>query len=355
MRTQALESTGRWRVAKYVIRRTLLAAFILFWAAFATFAFISVLPGDFFTRFKIAIAVAGLPVEETHHALLVEHGLDHPWPVQFAAWIWRIIVKGSFGSMLKLPNIPGERQMLTLAYLFRSGGEIMNSLLICGTSMLVAWLLAIPFGAFSATRRGRWLYVGVSVLGMPSLAIPGYISAGLMLWFLDAVIDPMMSRAPLWGFCGWRFVGCPMTWTKFGSCLAHLLPIWIIIGLPVFTTAVRVLRGSMQDVIGQPYIVVARCKGLSSRAVYLKHALRVALNPLISVIGLSLPTVLVNALLVGFMFGIPTYGSLLKASIERQDPALLAAMMVFYSFVLVAGNLLADIGLAIADPRIRYD
>ena len=94
---------------------------------------------------------------------------------------------------------------------------------------------------------------------------------------------------------------------------------------------------------------------LSSRTVYLKHALRVALNPLISTIGLSLPTVLMNALLVGFMFGIPTYGSLLKAAIERQDPALLASMMVFYSFVLVVGNLLADIGLAAADPRIRYD
>ena len=146
-----------------------------------------------------------------------------------------------------------------------------------------------------------------------------------------------------------------MSWAKFGSLLAHLTPIWIIVALPVFTVALRVLRGSMQDVLQERYVVVARGKGLATGPVYLKHALRNALNPLISTIGITLPGVLVNALLVGFVFGIRTYGDLLRTAVRAQDPALLAFIMVFYSAVLVFGNFVADIGLAAADPRIRYD
>ncbi|MBU1048568.1 ABC transporter permease [Candidatus Bipolaricaulota bacterium] len=220
--------------------------------------------------------------------------------------------------------------------------------------MIIAWFLAIPLGVLASLRRGKWLYYGLSVIGMPSLAVPGFVLAGLVLWLLDRMIDPMMSRASLWGICGWRFEGCPMSWAKLGSCLTHLAPICIIVGLPVFTVALRTLRASMLDTLGESYVTVARSKGLSARHVYLKHALKNALNPLISTIGYTLPGVLVNAWLVGFMFGIATYGSLLHVAVVNQDPALLALILVFYSFVLIVGNLLADIGLAMIDPRIRY-
>lgn len=339
----------------YMLKRMLLSVFILIWSAFITFAIISILPGDYFTRFKFAIALAGLPVEETHHQILVEHGLDRPWIVQFASWIWAIVSKGSFGCSLGPTRVPGDSFELTLSYLLRSGGEIANSFLICGTSLVVAWLMAIPLGVVTSLRQGKWLYYGLSLVGMPSLAMPGFVLAGLVLWFLDVFIDPMMSRSALWGICGWRFEGCPMSWAKFGSCIVHIIPIWFIVGLPVFTVGLRVFRSSMMDTILQPYITSAWGKGLNSRQVYHKHAVRNALNPLISTIGVTLPTVLVNALMVGFIFGIPTYGDLLKQAIERQDSALLAAMMLFYSFVLVVGNLLADLGLAAVDPRIRYD
>lgn len=341
-------------MAAYTAKRFALACFILLWSAFISFAFISILPGDYFTRFKIAIAMAGLPVEETHAAMLEEHGLDRPWIAQFSSWIWAIVSKGDFGYALEAGNAVGQNH-LTLSFLFRPDGEVMNSLLICGTSMVVAWLAAIPLGVLTATRRGKWAYVGLSVIGMPSLAMPGFVYAALVMWFLDVVVDPMMSRASLWGLYGWRYVGAPMSWAKFGSLLAHLTPIWIIVALPVFTVALRVLRGSMQDVLQEQYVVVARGKGLATGPVYLKHALRNALNPLISTIGITLPGVLVNALLVGFVFGIRTYGDLLRTAVRAQDPALLAFIMVFYSAVLVFGNFVADIGLAAADPRIRYD
>ena len=342
-------------MTRHLMKRFGLACFILLWSAFITFAFIAILPGDYYTKFKISIAFAGLPVEETHHEILVQEKLDRPWLVQFGSWIWGLLSRGSLGHTLSLPHLTEQRVNLTFSYLLRPNGEIMNSLLICGTSMLVAWLLAIPMGILTSLRRGRWLYLGLSAVGMPSLAMPGYISAGLLLWLLSAKIDPMLSRASLWGICGWRYEGLPMSWAKFGSCLAHLSPIWIIVGLPVLTVATRVFRASIQDVLGQSFITTAHSKGLSWMKVYFKHALRNALNPLISTIGYTLPTVLVNALLVGFVFGIPTYGSLLKASVERQDPALLATMMLFYSAVLVFGNLAADFGLALVDPRIRYD
>jgi peptide/nickel transport system permease protein len=230
----------------------------------------------------------------------------------------------------------------------------MNSFLICGTSMIAAWMMAIPLAILSMMRRGKWIYHGVILLGMPMLAMPGYYFAGLLLWFLDHFVDPMMSRAQLWGIYGWQYEGLPMSWGKFLSCLAHLAPIWFIVGMPVFVVAFRVLRASLKETLELPFITVARSKGLPLGRVYFKHAVRYSLNPLISTIGVTLPTVLVNALLVGFVFGIPTYGDLLKNAIEYQDAALLAPVMVFYSFVLVVGSLVTDLGLAMADPRIRY-
>ena len=324
-------------------------------SAFLSFALICVLPGEYFTRWKISIALSGEPVEATYQQIMESEGLDKSWIVQFFFWIKGVILHGTFGQPMSgaLRMIVGP-EGLTLKYLLRPGGEIMNSFLLCGSSMLVAWIIAIVLGAITALPSGKWLYRGLITITAPTMALPGFVSAGLVLWFLVVYVDRAYLLPSMWGMCGWQYADCPMSWAKFGSCLGHIAPLWIIVGMPVFASSLKVFRASMQDQLGLRYITVAHGKGLSPRRVYLKHATRNALNPLISTMGYTLPTVLMNAMMVGFMFDIPTYGSLLKAAVETQDPALLAAILVFYSFVLVVGNFLADLGLALADPRIRY-
>ena len=314
------------------------------------------MPGEYFTRMKIGIAMSGAPVEETYQQVLESQGLDRSWIAQFFVWVKGVVVDGTFGrSMSGTYRMEAGDDGLTLKYLLRPGGEIMNSFLICGTSMLVAWTLAIALGAITALPNGKWLYRGLIILTAPTIAVPGFVFAGLVLWFLVVHVDRAFSLSSLWGLCGWQYVGKPMSWGKFVSYVGHIAPLWIIVGMPVFASSLKVFRSSMQDQLGLRYITVAYGKGLPPHRVYFKHAVRNALNPLISTMGYTLPTVLVNAMMVGFMFGIPTYGSLLKTAVEWQDPPLLAAILVFYSFVLVVGNLLADLGLALVDPRIRHD
>ena len=341
-------------MGKYLLKRTFGAAVILLCAAFLSFALICILPGEYFTRMKFAIALSGGDVEKDYQKILESTGLDQSWIAQFFHWIKGIVLKGTFGqSMVRTYRDVGPDE-LTLKYLLRPGGEIMNSFVICGSSMLVAWGLAILLGILTAAPHGHWLYRVLMAITAPTIAMPGFVLAGLFLWFMVAHVDRVYLLTSMWGICGPTLTGCPMSWTKLLSCVAYSAPLWIIVGLPVFASSIKVMRASMLDQCGLRYITVAESKGLRFRRVLLKHAARNALNPLISTMGHNLPTVLVNAMMVGFMFGIPTYGTLLKQAVETQDPPKLAAILVFYSFVLVLGNLLADIGLALSDPRIRY-
>jgi len=342
---------------KYLAKRTVLAVFIMFCSAFLTFALICIMPGEAYSRMKIAIAAGGRDkLEATYNELLKSAGLDRPWIVQFFAWIKGVIVDGSFGRPVygAYHRDHGGDDALTLRYLFRAGGELPISLVICVTSVVIGLALAVVFGALTLLPKLRWLYGLLTAISAPTVAIPGFVLAGLLLLFLVHFVDPLHAVPGLWGVCGWQYVGEPMSWAKFLGCLARLTPVWFIVGMPVFATGLRVFRAAMKDQLGMLYVTVARGRGLPMRRVLLKHVSRNALNPLISVAADVLPTVLVNTMLVGFMFGIPTYGDLLRTAVDWQDPAPLATLMVFYSFVLVVGTLIADIGLALADPRIRY-
>ena len=336
-------------MAQYLLKRSLLAFLVLTCAGLIIFAILCVLPGDFFTPAKIGIALAGLPVEETHKALLKEYGLDQPWIIQFFRWYGKALFQGDLGYSLYFKGPLKE-------HFFAMGGPITNTLLVSGLSMAMAWLAAIPLGLLTAFRRGRFMHLLIHAVGMPMVAIPGFYFAGLFLavfWWLGG--DPILARPSMWGLCGYMYNGCPMSWAKLFSCVIHMLPVWIIVGIPVFMVALKTFRGSIIDTLGMKYITTARAKGLSEMRVYFGHAVRNGLNPLISTIGLTLPNVLISAYVTGFMFGIPTYGTLVFRALGYQDPALLAATMLFYSVVLVVGNFLADVLLAVVDPRIRYD
>jgi peptide/nickel transport system permease protein len=344
-------------VAKYLVKRTVLAAFILLCSAFLSFALICVLPGEVYTQLKIAIAASGghENLEASYQQLLASEGLDKPWIVQFFYWVKGVILHGNFGKPRgSYGNKYGGTSGLMLRYLFRPGGELMVTLLICGSSLVVAAVLAVVVGTLTLLPGGRWAYIVLVTISTPTLAVPGFVLAALILLPLVHFVDPLYAVPGLWGICGWQYIGQPMTFAKFLGCLTRLAPIWAIVGMPVFAVGLRVFRASMRDQLGQFYITVARGRGLSTVRILFKHAMRNALNPVItSCIGM-LPTLLVNTMFVGFMFGISTYGDLLKEAVDWQDPAPLTMIFVFYSTVLIAGNLIADLGIALADPRIRY-
>ena len=117
----------------------------------------------------------------------------------------------------------------------------------------------------------------------------------------------------------------------------------------------RIMRGNLLDVLGQPFVQTARAKGLKESVVVIKHAARIAINPLITILGMSLPNILSGATIVSIVLGLPTVGPLLLRSLITEDIYLAGTLLMMFSLLLIIGNILADIALAWADPRIRYD
>jgi peptide/nickel transport system permease protein len=332
-------------VIPYVLKRILFSFIVFCCIAFVSFGIICMLPGDFYTPLDWAVRLFGLD-PEIPAMLRAEKALDKSFIVQFWIWFEGVILHADFGLSFRTDGPVGP-------FLFRRGGPAEISLIISVTSMAVAWLLGIPVGVLSARFRGRAANLLFGLLTYPILSIPTYVIGILIHWFIYKFIDPLMVGAGLWGMCGWRFVHKPMSFVKFGSCILHLLPIWFIVGAPIFVTVVRLMRMSMQDVMSSPYITVARGKGGTELRVIFKHALRNALNPLISSFGVMLPLVLMNSIIVAKLFNIPSFAQFLLDIVMYQDQHVVTAALLYYGTFLIVGNLIADSLLAATDPRIR--
>ena len=329
----------------YIAKRVLFSGFVFAAIAFVSFGVICMYPGDFYTPLDWAVRAFGLD-PELPALLRAEKALDKPFFVQFWIWFEGVVTRGDFGLSFRTNGPVGP-------FLFRPGGPVEVSLIVSVTSMAVAWLLGIPVGVLSSRFRGRRANVVFGLLTYPVLSVPTYITGILIHWFIYKFIDPLMVGSGLWGMCGWRFVGVPMSLAKFGSCILHLLPIWIIVGTPIFVTVVRLTRMSMEDVMSSPYVTVARAKGSSELRVIFRHGLRNALNPLISSFGVMLPMVLMNSIIVAALFDIPSFAQILLEWVSYQDQHVVTAALLFYGTFLIVGNLIADVTLAACDPRIR--
>ena len=338
-------------MTSFLLKRILFSAFVFVMVAFISFGLVSLYPGDFYTGTAGFLAMAGISrtkALEMEELLRVESGLDKSFIEQFGIWFSGVVTRLDFGISLKTKGPVGD-------YIFRRGGELALTLAITGSSLLLAILLGIPAGAISALRRGRFPDLALTVLAYPLATLPGYYVGLLVQWFIYRCVDPLMVGAGLFGLCGWQFIGEPMTWLKFGSCLIHMIPIWFVVGGPAFATVSRIIRMSMLDTLSEHYMVTARGKGLSTFRVIGKHAMRNAINPLISTVGTLLPLLLFNSLLVSKVFGIPAFGRLYVEATRTQDQHVVTAGLLIYATLLIVGNLIADFLLVASDPRIRYD
>jgi len=151
-----------------------------------------------------------------------------------------------------------------------------------------------------------------------------------------------------------KYIEAPWSWNKFLNLLWHLWPVWLVVGTSGMAGLMRYMRGSLLDTLRLPYVQTARAKGLSERVVIYKHAVRNAINPLITMLGMSLPNLLSGTLVTAIIFNLPTVERAYWQSLNAQDQYVTMGGLVFFSFLLLVGNLLADIMLAWVDPRIRY-
>ena len=245
-------------------------------------------------------------------------GLDQPIYVQYVKWLWNALHLDFGRSYLS-----GQPVVVEIAQ------KLPNTLLLMSTSMLFTLLICIPLGVISAVRKNSWFDNFVTIFSFAGMAIPSFW-LGLMLMLLFSVK------------LGWL----PPT----GNLVLPVVTMTVL-GLAGLT---RYQRAAMLEVLNQDYIKTARAKGLPERVVIYKHALRNALIPIVTILGLSLPALFSGAFIIETVFAWPGMGRLgVQAIFSRNYPVIMGVVMLS-AVLIVLGNLLADVGYALVDPRIRY-
>ena len=265
-------------------------------------------------------------------------GLDQPWTTQYLLYLKNIFLHLDFGESF-------SRHQPVFAVL-RTG--LANTLLLASAAAVVTWGLAIPLGLVAAVRQHGWPDRALSFLGFLSLSVPEVLSGLLLLWLAASTRwFPVGSMHDL----DYDTFG-PLQ--RLGDTLRHLLLPALTVGLIPLAGRMRQMRSSLLDVLRLDYVTTARAKGVPESQVITRHALRNALNPMITLFGFTLGSLVSGSFVAETIFSWPGLGSLTLEALNTKDQYLVMGSVLMASGVLIAGNLVADLLLAIADPRIRH-
>jgi peptide/nickel transport system permease protein len=320
----------------YVIKRLLQALLTLFLASALSFFIIQLAPGDFLSTLQQNPKIDPARIEQLRR----QFGLDKSWPEQFFLWLWRIITKGDFGT-----SFVYQRSVASLIW-----ERVPATLLLAISSLIVTWAIAIPLGIVAAVKQNRFTDRILQVISYAGQGFPSFITALLLLIFAQ-LTTPLF---PVGGMTSINYTD--LTW--FGKILDvgwHMILPTIALSITSFAGLQRITRGELLDVLRQDYIQTARAKGLPENRVIYVHALRNAINPLITLLGFELAGLLSGAFIAEFFFNWPGLGRLTLQAVQNQDLYLLMASLVMGAVLLIVGNLIADLLLKVADPRIRLE
>lgn len=316
----------------YLVRRILHSFFLLLGVSFLTFALVDLAPGEFFDELRLNPRISASTIE----GLRSQYGISQTLPVKYFRWLISV-AKGDGGYSLAY-NSPAAPIVWIHAE---------KTLLLTGTATFFAWLIALPFGLWSAARPGK--AVDVVARGMTStlLATPDVLLALLFLSFA------VRSRYfPAGGATATNFSELDV-WSKYKDLARHLFLPSVCLTAGFLPLLLSHVRASVLEVLASPYIASAHAHGIPFRRLLLRHALPAASNPLISLLGFSFGLLLSSSVVIEGIFGWPGLGQLLIQAILERDFFVVVDATVLATLFLVFGNLLADVFLYAVDPRIR--
>ena len=275
---------------------------------------------------------------EYRERLKAYYGLDQPLHVRYGRWLGRMVTL-DFGDSFspdgrKVSDKIRERIPVTLA---------INVL-----SLGIIFLVAIPIGIYSAVRKDSWFDRVSTVFVFTGFAVPTFWLA-LLLMILFGV---KLGWLPISGLVSLEHDSLSLA-GKIGDRARHLILPVLLAGFGGLAGFSRYMRSNMLEVIRQDYIAAAKAKGLPERQVVFRHAMRNALLPVITILGLSVPDLLGGSVIFETIFAIPGMGQLFYQGVMSRDYPLIMGILVIGSLLTLIGNLLADVGYALADPRIR--
>lgn len=319
---------------RYFLRRILNSLFLLLAVSLLSFILLEIAPGEFVDEMRLNPQIS----RETVTALRSQYGLDQPLPVKYLKWL-RSLTKGELGFSFAY-NSPAGPLLWVRAQ---------NTLVLTVTATLFSWAVAIPLGVWIASKRGKWQDLLFGGINSAFLAIPDLVfGLGLLLFAVRTGYFPTGGMATLdlaqLGF-----------WGKVKDTASHIFLPALSLVLTTLPILVPHVRSAVAEVLGSPFIRAAHAKGIPRRRLLLRHALPVAANPLISLFGLSLATLLSSSLVIEVIMSWPGLGRLLLEAILARDIYVVIGAVMLSTLFLAAGNLVADVLLFVSDPRIRVE
>ena len=320
---------------RYIARRFLYIIPMLLGISSLTFLIMQLAPGDALTTMQLSPDIS----EEVLNAMRARFWLDLKPHMQYIRWIQQLL-KGDMGHSF-LWHAPVTWVL---------GQRLLNTMLLTVVSTVIAWCIAIPIGIHSAVHQYSWSDKLLTFLAFIGVAIPNWFFGLLLLYFT-------VSRGwgfPVGGMTSIDFADFTL-WAKIVDLARHMFLPTIVLTTGIVASLIRYMRSNLLDVLRQDYVTTARAKGLSSRVVVNKHAVRNAINPLITIFGHQLGGILGGAALTEIVMNWPGIGSLMLSAVQGKDYYLVMGNLLIGAVMLILGNLVADILLAASDPRIRYE
>ncbi|MEB3830739.1 ABC transporter permease [Phormidium sp. CCY1219] len=320
----------------YVVKRLLQAVLTLFLASALSFAIIQLAPGDYLDTLRQNPQIS----PETLEMYTERFGLNQPPIAQYWRWLTRIITQADFGMSFKY-----QRPVTELLW-----ERIFNTLLLSISSLVLTWAIAIPLGILAAVKQNHWLDRILRTLSYTGQGFPSFITALLLLLFA-------LNTTPLFPVGGMTSIYHAQL-SPLGKIIDigwHMILPTLALSITSFAGLQRITRGELLDVLRQDYIQTARAKGLPENRVIYVHALRNAVNPLITILGFEFASLLSGAFIAEFFFNWPGLGRLILDAVRSQDIYLVMASLMMGAVMLILGNLLADLWLKAIDPRIKLE
>lgn len=322
-------------MAHYLTRRLLQAIPLLFVISLLTFLIVEIAPGD-------AAQMYIDPNKGTDPAYIQQVrqslGLDQPVYVRYVGWL-RQTLSGDLGFSFR------NRRPVALEV----GDRLPNTLLLSGISLVLSFLIAVPIGVISALKRYTLIDYVLSTAALAGISIPIFWVALLLIQVFAIQLDWLPAT-------GMRDVRATYTGLQANvDVLRHMILPTITLSLAQIAGWSRYQRSALLEVLGQDYMRTAQGKGLRERRILMIHALRNALIPMVTLLGISVPTVVTGAFITETIFSWPGIGRLGVEAVTGRDYPVIMAVTMLSALLIVVGNLLADLAYAWVDPRIRYE
>jgi len=311
---------------------------MMFLMSIVAFALIQAPPGDFLSDYVTQLQNQGEYAEPGQlEGLRKQYGLGQPLYVQYAKWIWGIL-RWDFGRSLEMRvsvnDLINERLGLTI---------------ILGLFTVVfTWTLAIPIGIFSAVKQYSWVDYMFTFFSYLGVGTPNFLLALVIMWMVFAYFGMSIT-----GLFSPDYVEAPWSVGKVVDMLKHIWVPMLILGTDGTARLTRIMRANLLDELNKPYVETARAKGLPEWQLIMRYPVRIAVNPIVSTIGWTLPQLFSGSLIVATVMSLPTLGPLLLRALYTQDMFLAGSIILILTALTLVGTLISDVVLALIDPRIR--